>query len=524
MIDTKALREKILDLAMRGKLVPQDPNDEPASELLKRIKAEKEELIKQKKIKRDKNETEIFRGDDGIHYEKFADGTVNMVETPYDLPQGWEWVRLRTLITYQNGKAFKSSSYVKQHGFQVIRLGNVKNNKMVLGASPIFISEQDAKESLDYKIFEDDILVTMTGTKGKTDFFYTTKINSFDLEDNELFLNQRVGIIRPISSGVSPDFLNHALKEGEIKKYVFNSATGTANQSNISTVTINNILIPVPPIEEQLKINDLLSDSNQKLDSIDKEQSDIQFLANQLKQKVLDVAMQGKLVPQDPNDEPASVLLEKIRAEKQRLFEEGKIKKKDLVETEIVKGDDNAYYKKLPKGWSITNLQRLTTPITLNDGDWIVSKDMTVAPEIKLIQLGSIGFGKYIDKGFKYITEETFNQLNCTEIHSGYLMVNRLIAEQMYVTTLPRIEGKKITTVDVCWIAPTKYFSLRFMMFQMMGQRFQKQAIQLGTGSTRLRISKGNLIKIPIVLPPIEEQERIVPQIEKYLQLIDKSF
>lgn len=124
-------------------------------------------------------------------------------------------------------------------------------------------------------------------------------------------MNQRVGIIRPISSGVSPDFLNHALKEGEIKKYVFNSATGTANQSNISTVTINNILIPVPPIEEQLKINDLLSDSNQKLDSIDKEQSDIQFLANQLKQKVLDVAMQGKLVPQDPNDEPASVLLEK---------------------------------------------------------------------------------------------------------------------------------------------------------------------------------------------------------------------
>lgn len=90
--------------------------------------------------------------------------------------KGGEWVRLRTLITYQNGKAFKSSSYVKQHGFQVIRLGNVKNNKMVLGASPIFISEQDAKESLDYKIFEDDILVTMTGTKGKTDFFILPKL------------------------------------------------------------------------------------------------------------------------------------------------------------------------------------------------------------------------------------------------------------------------------------------------------------------------------------------------------------
>lgn len=94
MIDTKALREKILDLAMRGKLVPQDPNDEPASELLKRIKAEKEELIKQKKIKRDKNETEIFRGDDGLHYEKFTDGTVKEIEVPYELPVGWEWARI----------------------------------------------------------------------------------------------------------------------------------------------------------------------------------------------------------------------------------------------------------------------------------------------------------------------------------------------------------------------------------------------------------------------------------------------
>ncbi|EGO7953946.1 hypothetical protein CYQ37_14230 [Enterococcus faecalis] len=496
MIDTKALREKILDLAMRGKLVPQDPNDEPASELLKRIKAEKEELIKQKKIKRDKNETEIFRGDDGIHYEKFTDGTVKEIEVPYELPVGWEWARIAsaTKNITAGGDKPKEVSSEKTNDFQIpIYSNGIKDNGLYGWA----------KEA---KVFEPSVTVSARGTIGFT-----------AIRNHPFVPIVRLISVTPLEKTVDVSFL----------KYMLSHLIPTGEGTSIPQLTVPGLkpfLIALPPYHEQLKIVQSIKSYLKLIDEIDNNQLELNNITVQLKQKVLDVAMQGKLVPQDPNDEPASVLLEKIRAEKLKLFEEGKLKKKDLVETEIVKGDDNAYYKKLPKGWSITNLQRLTTPITLNDGDWIVSKDMTVAPEIKLIQLGSIGFGKYIDKGFKYITEETFNQLNCTEIHSGYLMVNRLIAEQMYVTTLPRIEGKKITTVDVCWIAPTKYFSLRFMMFQMMGQRFQKQAIQLGTGSTRLRISKGNLIKIPIVLPPIEEQERIVPQIEKYLQLIDKSF
>ncbi|EGO6010619.1 restriction endonuclease subunit S [Enterococcus faecalis] len=496
MIDTKALREKILDLAMRGKLVPQDPNDEPASELLKRIKAEKEELIKQKKIKRDKNETEIFRGDDGLHYEKFTDGTVKEIEVPYELPVGWEWARIAsaTKNITAGGDKPKEVSSEKTNDFQIpIYSNGIKDNGLYGWA----------KEA---KVFEPSVTVSARGTIGFT-----------AIRNHPFVPIVRLISVTPLEKTVDVSFL----------KYMLSHLIPTGEGTSIPQLTVPGLkpfLIALPPYHEQLKIVQSIKSYLKLIDEIDNNQLELNNITVQLKQKVLDVAMQGKLVPQDPNDEPASVLLEKIRAEKLKLFEEGKLKKKDLVETEIVKGDDNAYYKKLPKGWSITNLQRLTTPITLNDGDWIVSKDMTVAPEIKLIQLGSIGFGKYIDKGFKYITEETFNQLNCTEIHSGYLMVNRLIAEQMYVTTLPRIEGKKITTVDVCWIAPTKYFSLRFMMFQMMGQRFQKQAIQLGTGSTRLRISKGNLIKIPIVLPPIEEQERIVPQIEKYLQLIDKSF
>ncbi|WP_270694619.1 restriction endonuclease subunit S, partial [Enterococcus faecalis] len=440
--------------------------------------------------------TEIFRGDDGLHYEKFTDGTVKEIEVPYELPVGWEWARIAsaTKNITAGGDKPKEVSSEKTNDFQIpIYSNGIKDNGLYGWA----------KEA---KVFEPSVTVSARGTIGFT-----------AIRNHPFVPIVRLISVTPLEKTVDVSFL----------KYMLSHLIPTGEGTSIPQLTVPGLkpfLIALPPYHEQLKIVQSIKSYLKLIDEIDNNQLELNNITVQLKQKVLDVAMQGKLVPQDPNDEPASVLLEKIRAEKLKLFEEGKLKKKDLVETEIVKGDDNAYYKKLPKGWSITNLQRLTTPITLNDGDWIVSKDMTVAPEIKLIQLGSIGFGKYIDKGFKYITEETFNQLNCTEIHSGYLMVNRLIAEQMYVTTLPRIEGKKITTVDVCWIAPTKYFSLRFMMFQMMGQRFQKQAIQLGTGSTRLRISKGNLIKIPIVLPPIEEQERIVPQIEKYLQLIDKSF
>ena len=418
------------------------------------------------------------------------------IEVPYELPVGWEWARIAsaTKNITAGGDKPKEVSSEKTNDFQIpIYSNGIKDNGLYGWA----------KEA---KVFEPSVTVSARGTIGFT-----------AIRNHPFVPIVRLISVTPLEKTVDVSFL----------KYMLSHLIPTGEGTSIPQLTVPGLkpfLIALPPYHEQLKIVQSIKSYLKLIDEIDNNQLELNNITVQLKQKVLDVAMQGKLVPQDPNDEPASVLLEKIRAEKLKLFEEGKLKKKDLVETEIVKGDDNAYYKKLPKGWSITNLQRLTTPITLNDGDWIVSKDMTVAPEIKLIQLGSISFGKYIDKGFKYITEETFNQLNCTEIHSGYLMVNRLIAEQMYVTTLPRIEGKKITTVDVCWIAPTKYFSLRFMMFQMMGQRFQKQAIQLGTGSTRLRISKGNLIKIPIVLPPIEEQERIVPQIEKYLQLIDKSF
>ena len=243
----------------------------------------------------------------------------------------------------------------------------------------------------------------------------------------------------------------------------------------------------------------------------------LDFDAQALREKILDLAMRGKLVKQDPNDEPASLLLEKIKAEKEELVREKKIKKRELNLPKFDKPSD------LPAGWVITKLKEITTPLSLNDGDWILSKNMSDKSEIKLIQLGSIGYGKYINKGFKYITNDTFDELNCTQIKPGYLLINRLINKNRLMTTiLPDIDGKLITAVDICWIAPSEEFDQEFMMYQLMSPEFQKRVNKLASGSTRKRISKGNLINIPICLPPLEEQSRIAAKIAQLFALLRK--
>ncbi len=342
MIDTKVLREKILDLAMRGKLVPQDPNDEPASELLKRIKAEKEELIKQKKIKRDKNETEIFKGDDGLHYEKFADGTVKKLDVPYELPDGWEWAKLGSYMDVRDG-THDTPKYFDS-GIPFVTSKNLGDGKIDF-KNVNYISDEDSQKfNQRSRVEAGDILMAMIGTIGKpvvapkVEFEYSIKnvalFKRLTIEQNSKFIR---------------DYLQYS--EKRLRK----CASG-GNQKFLSLKKLKEILIPIPPSSEQKQIVSVLSDYLSLVECIDSDQNALQQLASQLKQKVLDIAMQGKLVPQDPNDEPASVLLEKIRAEKQRLYEEGKIKKKDLVETEIVKDGDNAYYQNLPKGWSKTIL------------------------------------------------------------------------------------------------------------------------------------------------------------------------
>ena len=289
----------------------------------------------------------------------------------------------------------------------------------------------------------------------------------------------------------------------------------------LSSNALHKIIVPVPPIEEQKRIVNNITSVLSLLEQIESQKQSLSSQIDNIKSKILDLAIRGKLVPQDPNDEPASVLLERIRAEKEELIKQGKIKR-DKKESVIFKGDDNSYYQDLPENWQFTSLREITTPLTLNDGDWILSQNMSNIGDVKLLQLGSIGNMAYIDKGFKYLTKDTFKELSCTEIFSGYLLINRIISDKMCCCIVPDIDGTIITTVDTCWIAPSNVsYDIKFLMYQLASPTFQKEVLLKASGTTRRRISKNNLINIALLLPPLAEQKRIVDEIEKIFAVLD---
>ena len=241
--------------------------------------------------------------------------------------------------------------------------------------------------------------------------------------------------------------------------------------------------------------------------------------AQDLKNSVLQLAIQGKLVEQNPNDEPASILLEKIRAEKEELIKEKKIKREKPL-PKISEGEKDF---DLPLGWSWCRLSDITHSLTLNDGDWIISKDMSQDGEIKLIQLGSIGDGKYVNKGFKNISYNKFIELKCREINEGDILINRLLGKKMLACILPKIDGTKITSVDTCFIRPNpRIYNQKFILYMVLSGYFQRKVYTKIAGTTRQRISKGNLINIVFPLPPLEEQKRIVAKIEEVLEKIEE--
>lgn len=343
----KQLKNSILQWAIQGKLVPQDPNDEPASVLLEKIRQEKERLIKEKKIKRDKNASIIYRGEDNSYYEKIlATGEVKCIdeEVPFEIPQGWEWCRLRDIIIFIGGYAYDSHSFLEKSEYQVLRLGNIKNDTINKSVNPVFIDEILAQDTVRFRCLKNDILVTMTGTRKKRDYFYTVLI---DTDHSNMYFNQRVGCLRAIYSPIAL-WLNKVLKAETILHQVFQYETGTANQGNLGASNIMNTLIPLPPVTEQFRIVKKLEEVHTYVFQYDKAQCELDILnfgiRNTIKKSLVQEAIQGKLVPQITEEGTAQELLEQIKEEKLKLVKEGKLKKSALNDSVIFRGDDNRYY------------------------------------------------------------------------------------------------------------------------------------------------------------------------------------
>ena len=455
----------------------------------------KQRMVKEGKLKAKdiKNDTIIFKGEDNLHYEQFQDGTVKCIEDeiPFDVPDGWAWARLKNICMMVAGKS-KPTNQIKSTSFE--------------GCYPCF-GGNGIRGYVDE--YNQDGTFIIIGRQGAL-------CGNINIASGKFYATEHA-VVTTLFLGIDFNWSNHILEALKLNEY----ATGAA-QPGLSVANVLNVFVPVPPTQEQKRIGEYISEFIKVINIIEQEKLDLQTIVTNLKSKILDLAIRGKLVPQDPNDEPASVLLERIRAEKEELIKQGKIKR-DKKESVIFKGEDNSYYQDLPENWEITTLRKITTPLTLNDGDWILSENMSVSGEVKLLQLGSIGNMVYIDKGFKYLTKQTFDELSCTAIFPKYLLINRIISDKMCCCIIPNIEGTIITTVDTCWIAPRSHvYNLKFLMYQLASPVFQSMVLIKATGNTRKRISKSNLIDLPLLFPPLVEQNRIVEAIETAFTQLDE--
>ena len=514
------LKNSILQMAVQGKLVPQDPNDEPASVLLERIRAEKERLIKEKKIKREKNPSVIFKGADNTPYEKIGDEVRSLAdEVPFDIPDSWEWCRFSSLITLLSGTSYQKND-VCNSGIRILRGGNIQSYKLILEDSDVFLPLEYRDEEKNIQP-GDTILVASTGSKaviGKPAFvdkeYPNTQIGAF------------LRIARPIDPIIA-DYIALIFETEYYREHIRHSVQGT-NINNIKAEYIENLLIPLPPHEEQVRVLAKLSGLEPALVQYDNVENTLQSLnasfPEALKKSILQEAVQGKLVPQDPSDEPAEALLERIRAEKQRLIKEGKIKK-DKHESVIFRRDNSHYEKRgseevciddeipfeVPDSWMWTRLKSLGYTQTGNTPS-------TSHPEyrggyIPFITPGDIfdGIIDYRNQGLSEIGKDVARVCPAGSIlqvciggsiGKAALSVHEVAFNQQINAISPVVVSSKYVLAAVT----------SFMFLSAMKE---------SAGGTATPILNRTLWdKMLIPLPPLNEQNRIVSMIEQLFPVV----
>jgi type I restriction enzyme S subunit len=389
------LKNSILQMAVQGKLVPQDPNDEPASVLLERIRAEKEQLIKEGKIKKEKNPSIIFRGADNLPYEKVGKNEPVCIadEVPFDIPESWEWVRLGTISTYAETKK-KINAQDADPNLWGLDLEDIEKGGQLISQKTV----GERKAVGDKTIFKcGDILYS--------------KLRPYLLK---ILVAPNNGICTPeivpfnLYGKINAYYIVEFLKSPYVDQ-VINSVTYGVKMPRVGTETMTSLLVPLPPISEQARIvarlKCVLSAVQSYNTAYDKGEKLTTKFPIQLKKSILQYAVQGKLVPQDPADEPASVLLERIRTEKEQLIKEGKIKR-DKHESVIFRRD-NSYYEQvdgierciddelpfeIPESWEWCRLKSLTENITSGSRDWAKYYSTTGAAFLRMGNLSKNSF------------------------------------------------------------------------------------------------------------------------------------
>ncbi|MBQ7851259.1 MAG: restriction endonuclease subunit S [Muribaculaceae bacterium] len=519
------LRKAILQQAIQGKLVPQDPNDEPASVLLERIREEKARLVKEKKIKKDKNESIIYRGEDNSHYEKIlATGEIKCIddEIPFDIPNTWEWTRMGNVGSWGAGSTPQRGNHEYYNNGTILWLKTGELNNDVVYDTSEKITEKALQECSLRLNKIGDVLIAM----------YGATIGKIAIVGKEMTTNQACCGCSPYN-GLYNRYLFYYLMAN--KTTFIKQGEGGA-QPNISRDKLINFLIPIPPLNEQKKIAQRIEDIQPLIDKyrIAQEQAEEmdKSLNGLLKKSVLQYAIQGKLVPQNSNEEPASALLEKIQQEKLQLVKEGKLKKKDLDNSVIFKGDDNKYYEKLgksinditddlpfdiPNSWQwcrLSNIANLYTGNSINETEKKARYTDVVGTEY--IATKDVWFDNSIDyKNGIAIPDKYIDDFRIAPANSVLMCIEGGSA------------GRKIGILsqDVCFgnklCCFSPYADISEFIFYYLQSPLFFEIFSSNKNGIIGGVSVNNLKQLFIPLPPYFEIGRIVTQLKNILKGIE---
>ena len=442
-MDTKKLRQKILDLAIRGKLVPQDPNDEPASVLLERIKAEKERLIQEGKIKRPKKSTA-----DTSHYQNW----------PYEIPNGWEWIRLEDLLTLLSGQDFPPEKYNERgDGIPyVIGASNIENEELIINRwtdSPSVIS------------IPNDILIVCKGSG-------VGKIAKNNI--GKVHIARQIQAIRDETETIESEY---------IKICIYNNISDIISKANglipgLKRELLLSLSLPIPPLREQKRIVSVVKEYLSLMESIETNTFDLQSAIGKAKKIVLNLAIQGELVPQDPDEEPAIELLKRINPN-------------------IKIPCDNPHYQKLPDGWSIIPMQ---TICELSDGK-MQEGIQRINLDVKFLR--GKNDGEMIDKG-KFV-----------KAGSTMILVDGENSGEIFTTD---IDGYQGSTFKLLNISNEMCRDFVLLVIRSHQKKFRENKV----GSAIPHLNKKLFKEIPVMIPPLDEQRRIVAMSQLYLSVLNR--
>lgn len=531
------LKNSILQLAVQGKLVPQDPADEPASDLLARIREEKEQLIREKKIKREKNPSEIFRGDDGHFYERVGKNEPVCIdeELPFEIPETWEWARLFNLFSIINGdrgKNYPAKSTLKPTGIPFISALNLNGKTVVQDENLLCMTEDQYNRLGNGKLIQDDIVVCIRGSLGKHGKYPFTKGA----------IASSLVILRSIISASSISdyimmWLDAPIFFAEIKKY----GNGTA-QPNLAAKSLEQFFVPLPPLAEQQRIVAKIEELLPFVERYEQTENKLEKLnttfPDQLKKSILQEAIQGKLVPQDPADEPASILLERIRAEKEQLIKEGKIKR-EKNPSQIFRGEDGHFYERIgkaepvcideelpfeiPETWEWARLNDICVYIQRGKSPKYSTIEQIPVISQKCVQWAgfSIEKAKFIDPDSltKYTLERFLQNGDLLWNSTGLGTLGRVAIYNNQVNPFKAaVADSHVTIVRLL----NKAVIPDYIYFYLANPSVQNVIEDQSDGTTKQKELATNTIKQYLTpIPPLAEQQRIVEKLEQILSLCE---